>query len=290
MKMVITEVANVYRMPSELFAADEWGSCSVYSGALGGCARRVNAQNRARLQEPLQLVASGNKVDARHVGTIFHLLAEYYHSQRLTDVVFRLADKPVQDAADHAVRLFKAYRKLVPTPEYLGEVLATELTLPRTAEERDRIHELLGVAPFKGTLDLILRVDEAAVERWARLGLEVLTGVYILDFKTHTKRNRTQEDYFLHSLQRMAYTYLGRELFAEWGQVRGMIGCHLIWTKEPQISWQLAHVCDRHEEKILKYSLQFAKELLEKDLANPTACVSQYGACPFLVDGSCSRC
>ena len=282
-RAVITEITDVYSM-GELFEEGEWGSCSVYTGALA-CARKINYRNA---QERGPARASSPK-DRAFIGTLFHKICEYYHGGRADDVAFRLKDEADQSCASEAVRLFAAYKARVPSPDFYGEVLATELTLPRTMDERSRIETLLGVSPFKCTIDLVVRATEESAQRCKSLGLELRPeGLYLLDYKTHGQRSSVMEEYFESSLQRMVYTFVAREVLEDWGELHGMVGAHVVSTKEPQLVWQMAPVASRHEEKILKYTLKYARELLDKNLPNPTQCVSRWGICPFY--GECTRC
>ena len=203
---------------------------------------------------PEKLILDENKVDAKACGTVFHAMAEAYHSgQPLPHIDDFEENKQLGATYHEAYRVFVAYAASHST-DFWGGVVGTEVEL---------YDETLDLT---GRLDLVTRSDE---------------GIVINDYKV-TSRTSDFHTYDQFNFQRIAYPYL-------WNTEHPTDVCwgfrfiHIIRTKEVRFAVEKFEPPTLNDVEILKQQLDLSKQMI----ANNVPIVTQCALCRF--KNTCDR-
>lgn len=262
--------------------------CSFYTSA-ALCPRR------AQLDAKLEGQVHNAKTARMDIGTIFHDLADLYHSGNRAELI-QYEDAPPEEAMAEAQRLFAWYSANFPMDAW-GDVLGTEVQLP-VPEEQDKRLYAEQAAAIKGyfgvefTLrpDLVTRVGpEHAAKIARRTGLDLKLGVYLVDHKTKGRKDPDMHLAFPHSPQFQAYPLAWNLLYPE-VQCEGIIANVLITHKKLELGQSncavFAPLLSMDRRQALFDWFQNAESLAKTGFANRAACFVR-GTCPRLLDGSC---
>lgn len=305
--VIITDVHD--RHSNDLWQPWERGSVSTYKESCGKkialqiWEKRVALENALLGGEPEE-EADEESSSAQNVGKIFHVMAEFYHRQDGRTPVFKLTGLTEDEAA--ATRLFNAYVKNMPASR-MGSATFVEQMFPRTVEEKEFIHERLGVAPFKFIVDMLTYLTADDVQWLEKKYNCILSGPgwYVVDHKT--SKGAKKEILFTASHQAIVYQYLVNELSAagfipemQGEKCKGMI-FNCIWdyadkSKKnpkgtgPRFEMFFARPPTPIQVKMVKYDFAKAKERIDNEETNGFACLNMWGhQCKYWKTNRCGR-
>ena len=260
------------------------GASYYLSGA--ACPRKAQLDLE---QKEMGVVQTGGR--AAQIGTMFHALMDVYYSKGTSDVVLELDDLELNENAGEAMRLFAEYTKRFPSSGF-GEVIGSELQVPRDENEATRVREFLGV-PFTLRLDLITELKgpeiPSLVQRRPELeGIE--PGVYIIDHKTSGARGKDDPIKYRISTQFIAYQMVWNHLNPD-RPCKGMIANCVVRHKKlvDNSFYSVIVPPPTFDQQIgLKNFLGHTAVLMKTGVANWAACY-QWGVCHHYTSGRCDR-
>jgi hypothetical protein len=243
--------------------------------ALVDCARRV------RLNDALPFQFSFS----RDVGTIFHYMAAEYHEGRDHGIPAPgphnedtwWPHSPLTAAVTEAWRLYEFYTGFV-MPDAFGKVIGAEVHLDGTLPNGYR---------KTGQADLIVEHEGGYIFDNVHLD----EGIWIVDHKTSGQKNRHWHMIYEYSLQPKLYSYLYEQQTGT--PVQGVLINQLVRHKN--LSKENSHViftADSYDDDDIKRLCaleEFAMKLEKEDRAVVSHCVDNWGPCPHLVSGECTR-
>jgi len=223
------------------------------------------------------------------IGTIFHDLADLYHSGNRAELI-QYDDAPPEEAMAEAQRLFSWYSGNFPVDAW-GTVLGTEVQLPRNDDEKAKLSGYFGVE-FTLRPDLVTLVEPehlAKIER--RTGLQLKPGVYIIDHKTKGRKDPDMHLSYPNSPQFQTYP-LAWDLLNPETPCEGIIANVLVTHKKLELGQSNCAVfapklAESRRQALFDW-LQNADALAKTGFANRAACFIR-GTCPRLLDGSCDQ-
>lgn len=220
------------------------------------------------------------------IGTIFHKLAELYHTGGDVNRVPHIVDDDplLSSWCVEAWRLFDFYVTYT-APDAWGRVVAAEELvetmvpfegLPIVGQQVPR--------PLSGRIDLLTEQDE-------RFGNEYNgPGEYVLDFKTHKSKPSEVFMKDQYSLQFVNYAWQRFLKTGKW--VRGAIVHHLVRHVKLEVQKSVLttfiHPPMEHEIEKLK-GFVHASAALPDGFANLSQCTPFTGVCRHLVSGRCNQ-
>jgi hypothetical protein len=233
-------------------------------------------------------------------GSIYHKYQEIYRTHDkmqlgLIDVSpsMLLTCDEFDQAKSMAVKLFDAYRGLY-GPDDLGKVLAIEKALPSTEAFANKIHKRLGLSATC-RIDLVVRVNRKVADALSeRAGDDIEPGVWIVDFKTMSRRFQSSIDEYRTSIQ---FT-MGQLL---WNQenprnkAKGTLVDVAIKTSQPKFELVKVGPLTSKRERTLsdQMALSDANVNTEDDLGpyvQPnTAWCHAYKTCMYETNGECPK-
>jgi hypothetical protein len=223
------------------------------------------------------------------IGTIFHDLADLYHSGNRAEVL-QYEDAPPEEAFAEAQRLFSWYTANFPVDAW-GDVLGTEVQLPRNESEKALLLDYFGVE-FTLRPDLVTRVGPQHIEKIRkRTGLDLRPGVYIVDHKTKGRKDPDMHLSYPNSPQfqtyPLAWDLLNPELPCE-----GIIANVLVTHKKLELGQSNCAIfsprlAENRRQGLIDW-LQNADVLAKTGMANRSACFIR-STCPHLHSGRCHQ-
>jgi len=223
-------------------------------------------------------------------GTLFHKLAEIYHNGEWEDWAFPLDEFEVKPDLAAVWNTFKLYKETF-GQDGLGEVLGCEVLLEATDES------MVGILPFTAKVDMVVRISEdTAAQLEEKFDLVILPGLYLLDWKTKTKKpSVTIFDTFQGALQVNSYQMLWNALHPD-DPCLGMLIIGVIhptktlparlWDKGIEILPSPGPAKQAKVKGILTAARQHY-DVFGPEYPRPNNCYNWNKPCVFLVDGSC---
>jgi len=206
-----------------LSAAGSTGTPAGVSYYTNPCARLVQLNAENALERAEKGLPPPPSEFEPQVGTVFHKLMELYYTAGLNEVAL-----PIDDLADfgkdpvqEALRLFTAYKTFYPADEW--DVVSAERYFPANEDEGWEIGRHVGISPFTGRIDLVVRLTEAhAAKLKERSGLDLNPGLYLVDHKTTGQLDRNASMKWELSIQFTAYQMASQVIWPE-DELQGMI-------------------------------------------------------------------
>lgn len=243
-------------------------------------------------EKPVYGVFNPDKINAAGAGTVFHDLAEIYHTRRESEVCLIYNDLGAHKTEQEGRRVFAAYSKIFP-PDAWGEVLHAELDLLGEDETlKARVKEVFGVE-LTARLDLVTQLHpEQAEELYKLIGLRLEPGIYIVDHKTKSRAEDFDDIFGDDSRQFIAYPILW-DICNPGRPCKGMIANIVIRYAKMDFprSYEAVFVPPPGPERTERLAsfLKMSESLIETNAPFITDCRGRYGVCPFKVSGECNR-
>jgi hypothetical protein len=238
---------------------------------------------------------------ALEVGTLFHLLVEYYYRGDITEqnLVLEFGQdsgwKPSQEDLTEAMRLFQAYRtKYAPTE--LGDVLQVEVGYGEGYGDRNSaqaVGEAVGIYPFSCRVDLVVSLSGLSAGRLGETrGITINPGIWLVDHKTAASEFKNAAELWENDLQMtgnvLAYNAQakidGRDL------AQGILINTIYKRKVPGFTTYV-HTLDENKIQALRtfYAwIGFLKGNVPEYM-NAENCFSMGRTCKWFTLGRCSR-
>ena len=265
---------------------DDILNCIATSGGGSGTGvsfyrQAMNCGQKARLNALLK--GGGGGSFATDTGTYFHAMMEWYYGG---EGLLEFNDFQLDDAQTEALRLFRAYAKVF-GPGDFARVVGCEMFMPEDGAEK-AVHDMMGVAPFTGRIDMVVELDEAACERLGAKRPEIAghlePGIFLWDFKTKGQSDKSAAVKAAWNVQFLAYQMA---YCAQTGvEPIGMISDYVIRTKVPKFYSCFTAFPDDTEQAMVRQYLQEGRRRFEEGLPNLEECFN-YGECFHRKTGNC---
>lgn len=267
------------------------GTGVSYWSSAARCGRYANLSAKRKIQ---RMGADESKINGMLAGTHYHTLHQLWHDKSLANSrVFELGSADINFEA--AVFAFQEYRKFR-NKDYFGETIGCELKFPTNKEDADFLAQCLG-GPFTKRLDRLVRLNNTHIDRLCLdfPELQLMPGLYILDYKLQRSHNVNDEWTFGWGLQAKSYVAVYNLLACRngWEPVSGML--FDVMTR-PAAKGATLNNFRVYQSKalpndlgILKAVVQVGRNNLNLNLVNPVNCITAYGPCYFLRSNQCNQ-
>jgi hypothetical protein len=266
------------------------GSGISYYRSFHDCARRANL---AAQRKSLELLAApedeSDDIVATDRGTAYHKLHE---GLARLEIRAEDADPVVIDARRasysasklEALRLFRAWTaQWTSLPVKYGcKIIGAELAVGSSDAPIPGIGH-----PLSGRLDALIEIDEAGLaDTFAHTGLVLPgPGLYILDHKSATAKNKTDELMYEFALQGACYSYLWSQQDSRpiMGTIYDQIVAHKKITNDSFMHFFQAP--GKYDLQILQAFVAGSVALRDSNQCNASKCISKFEKptrCPFL--------
>lgn len=231
---------------------------------------------------------------AAATGIMVHQMDELYYGGIVngTPAAIPVGDVNWGDAISEARRVWEAYIKRYPGPDFWGEVIATEQLIPGHFGQDAAVNAVIGASPFTVRIDRVIRVTvESAKRIAATTDLPPITpGVYLFDRKTKGKADGDAALTYFNSIQFAAYMMVYNAVYPN-EPCLGMIVDEAITTKEIKFRHFLVTPPDAGQQQAVQALIANAKVLEETDACLGVAygCKEYNRVCPHLTSGACRR-
>lgn len=231
------------------------------------------------------------KCNALRAGTFFHTLQELWRNQTLPADLVLDATEMVDYDFELALRAFRNYRaRFGDNIHNLGTVVATEEKYPADPAQAAMLKQVLGL-DFTMRFDLLTYVSREDAERISsEREVAITPGRWLVDYKLVASISEKTYWKYAASFQGLVYPVV-YNLCNPQAPVEGIMYdiTARVQKAEPKHFALYTAITTEDSLEIVKTGLNYAKELLDSNRANPLVCTSGYSVCPFLKNGMCDR-
>lgn len=276
---------------AQSFPSSSSGTGVSYWLSAARCGRYVNLAASHKM--PNIMERDYPEVKGSTAGIHFHRLQELWHNPSIAkDHLFELGRlNKSYDAAVHSFREYRRFRN----KSYFGETIGCELQFPTCREDADFLKEVLG-SPFTMRLDRLVRLNQENIDGLCIdfPELQLMPGLYILDYKLQKAHKAEDEWTFGYSVQSKAYVAVYNLLACKhgWEPVSGML---FDVMSRPGPKGATLNNFRVYQSKampndlgVLKAVMQVGRNNLIQNLVNPANCFTAYGHC-FYLGHQCDR-
>lgn len=247
-----------------------------YWSSFLGCPRRYALDQKSKAATDSKALAT--------IGTYFHWLLEQYY-QGVMAVNDEVAyERPADNSAwNEALRMFFAYQQEFPYDEF--EVIGCEVEIEAASED------IVGIAPFTGRIDMVVRVREDQIDQiYKTRGILLEPGVYLLDTKTTSKQMSYEFEFWQSSIQLNAYMLVWDALHPN-DKVKGTIVNVVQRNKKVIYRSHLIFPPEKDMKALVFQTLRRCQDLRDfnGEYTNVSRCYDYFKPCPHLVSGACDR-